>query len=162
LSAYLVYRKEAPNGRGRKDRPRTVNTHLLAVRRFLDFLAKEGVVSPSLAASVEYVRAPETLPRDIPTDGEVRRMLATCDTMRTTGFRDRAILELLYSTGMRRQELIDLKVADVDLTQGYVRIERGRAASSRSAGSPATGSGGISSRSAPSSSGARPIRGGSS
>jgi integrase/recombinase XerD len=131
LSAYLVYRKETPNGLRRKDRPRTVNTHLLAVRRFLDFLSKEGVVSPALPASLEYVKAPETLPRDIPTDAEVRRMLVTCDTMRTTGFRDRAILELLYSTAMRRQELMDLKVPDVDLSQGYVRIERGKGGKGR-------------------------------
>ncbi len=131
LSAYLVYRKETTNSRGRKDRPRTLNTHLLTLKRFLDFLAKEGVVSPSLPAAVEYVKAPETLPRDIPTDQEVRKILSASNTMRSTGFRDRAIVELLYSSGIRRQELADLKVADVDLAQGCLRIERGKGGKGR-------------------------------
>jgi hypothetical protein len=48
--------------RGDYDRPRTVNAHLLVLKRFLDFLSKEGVVSPSLPAAVEYVKAPETHP----------------------------------------------------------------------------------------------------
>jgi integrase/recombinase XerD len=131
LSAYLVHRRETLNSRGRKDRPRTLNTHLLAVRRWLGFLAKEGVVAPSLASAVEYVRAPETLPRDVPTDAEVSRMIRACDTLRSTGFRDRAILELLYSTGIRRQELCDLEVGDVDLAQGYLRVERGKGGKGR-------------------------------
>ena len=94
-------------------------------------MAREGVVPPSLPSAVLYVRAPETLPRDIPTDQEVARMIRSCDTMRTTGFRDRAIVELLYSTGMRRQEMTDLKVGDVDLAQGYARIERGKGGKGR-------------------------------
>jgi integrase/recombinase XerD len=131
LRAYLLYRRETPNRRGRKDRPMTLNTHLLALRRFLDYLAREGVVAPSLVEAVEYVKAPRTLPRDIPTDLEVRRMLSTADTARGTGFRDRSIMEVLYSTGMRRQELIDLTLDDIDLDQGYVRIERGKGAKGR-------------------------------
>lgn len=131
LRAYLVYRRETPNARGRRDRPRTLNTHLLAVRRFLEFLAREGIVPAALAGAVEYVKSASTLPRDIPTDGEIHRMLATADTGRTTGFRDRAVLELLYSTGMRRQELADLKTADLDLEQGYVRIECGKGGKGR-------------------------------
>jgi integrase/recombinase XerD len=131
LSAYLVYRKETSNSRGRKDLPRTVNSHLLVLRRFLDFLSKEGVVSPSLPAAVEYVKEPETLPRDIPTDQEVRKILSACDTMRSTGYRDRAIIELLYATGIRRQELADLKVGDVDLEQGYLRVELGKGGKGR-------------------------------
>jgi integrase/recombinase XerD len=131
LSSYLVHRRETANSRRRKDRPRTINSHLLVVRRFLDFLAKEGVVSPSLQAGVEYVKEPETLPRDIPTDSEVRKILAACDTLRSTGYRDRAIIELLYATGIRRQELADLKVADVDLAQGYLRVELGKGGKGR-------------------------------
>jgi len=89
------------------------------------------VVSPSLPAGVEYVKEPETLPRDIPTDPEVRKILAACDTMRSTGFRDRAIVELLYATGIRRQELADLKLGDVDLAQGYLRVEIGKGGKGR-------------------------------
>src|SRR5258707_278586 len=86
LSAYLVHRRETLNSRGKKDPPRTLNTHLLAVRQWLSYLAREGIVPPSLPATVEYVKAPETLPRDIPTDAEIARMIRSCDTTRTTGF----------------------------------------------------------------------------
>lgn len=131
LSAYLVHRRETRNSRGTQDRPRTLNTHLLAVRQWLSYLAREGVIPPSLPAAIEYVKVPETLPRDIPTDSEIARMIRSCDTTRTTGFRDRAILEILYSTGMRRQEMVDLRLGDVDLAQGYVRIERGKGGKGR-------------------------------
>jgi len=131
VRAYLVYRREAPNARGRRDRPRSLNSHVLAVRRFLEHLAREGIVPSGLAEALGYVKAPRTLPKDIPTDAEVRRMLATPDTTTATGFRDRAILEVFYSTGVRRQELADLKAEDVDLDQGYLRVECGKGGKGR-------------------------------
>lgn len=131
LGAYVLYRRETPNRRGRKDRPRTINSHLQALRKFLEHLAREGVVAASIAGAVECVKEPKTLPRDIPTDREVGRMLASVDTSSATGFRNRAILELVYSTGMRRQELIDLTVEDLDFEQGYVRIECGKGSKGR-------------------------------
>ncbi len=131
LRAYLLYRRESPNARGKKDRPRSVNSHVLAVRRFVEFLARDGVVPATFVTALEYVKAPETLPKDVPTDAEIRKMLSSIDTTRATGFRDRAILEVLYSTGIRRQELIDLKVEDIDLAQGYVRVECGKGGKGR-------------------------------
>lgn len=131
LRAYLLYRRETINSRGRRDRPRTLNSHLLALRRFLEFLSKEGLVPASLVEAVEYVKNPQSLPRDIPTHQEVEKMLHVMDLSMSTGFRDRVILELVYSTGMRRQELLDLKVGDVDLAQGYVLIERGKGGKGR-------------------------------
>src|SRR5579872_6573444 len=74
LRAYLIYRRETPNGFGRKDRPRTLNLHFLALRRFLHFLAMEGAISGRLVEAVEYVKCPDSLPKDIPTDAEVRRI----------------------------------------------------------------------------------------
>ena len=131
VRSYLLHRREVPNRRGKKDRPRTLNTHLLAVRRFLEFLSREGAVAGTLVEAVEYVKEPKSLPRDIPTDAEVRRMLGAVDTTRAMGFRDRAVLELLYSTGLRRQEMMDLKVEDVDLGGGYVRVELGKGGKGR-------------------------------
>lgn len=131
LRAYLLYRRETPNARGRKDRPPSINSHVLAVRRFMEFLAKEGVVPPVIAGVIDYVKEPVLLPKDVPTDAEVRKMLAAIDTTRATGFRDRAILEVLYTCGIRRQELIDLKVGDVDLAGGYLRVECGKGGKGR-------------------------------
>jgi integrase/recombinase XerD len=126
LRAYLVYRQEAPNSTGKKDSPQSLNLHFLGLRKFLEFLSLEGVVPEKLVRAVEYVKVPYSLPKDIPSDAEVRRLLATADTSRTTGFRDRTILEVLYSTAMRRQELVDLQLSDVDYEERFVRIECGK------------------------------------
>jgi integrase/recombinase XerD len=131
LRSYLVYRREALNARGQKDALGTVNFHLQSLKKFVEFLAKEGLVPSILIGSIEYVKMPETLPKDIPTDNEVERMLQAVDISTATGFRDRVIMEVFYSTGMRRQELIDLKVGDVDLDQGFARIDLGKKSKGR-------------------------------
>lgn len=100
------------------------------IRLFPDPLAAFSS-SDEAAGALDYVKSPQELPKDVPTDQEVRRMLLSIDTARATGFRDRAILEVLYSTGIRRQELIDLKVGDVDLERGYLRVERGKGGKGR-------------------------------
>ena len=131
LRAYLFYRREASNSMGRKDSPNTLNLHFLAVRKFLEFLSLEGLVPEKLVRAIEYVKVPRGLPKDIPTDAEVRRILATADLSRTTGFRDRAILEFMYSTAMRRQEVADVRMEDVDFSERFVRIESGKGGKGR-------------------------------
>jgi integrase/recombinase XerD len=131
VRAYGAFRRALPNVRGRLDRVRTVNTHLLAVRRFLDYLARERVVPAELPRAVEYIKTPQTLPRCVPSHVEVLRMMAAADETTPLGLRDRAILELFYSTGIRRDELLRLAIADVDTAGGYVRIERGKGGKGR-------------------------------
>lgn len=131
VRAYLLHRRAVRNARGRPDRARTVNTHLLAVKRFLEFLARECVVPADLPKGIEYVRAPDALPKHVPSHEEILRMLGAIDSTSPVGLRDRAILELLYSTGMRRDELIHLTIADVDLRGLYVRIEKGKGGKGR-------------------------------
>jgi integrase/recombinase XerD len=131
VRGYVLHRRAVRNARGRPDRIRTVNTHLLAVRGFLEYLGREQVVPRDLARAIEYVRTPQSLPRCIPSHAEVLRMMAGVDTTRPLGVRDRAILELFYSTGIRRDELRRLTIADMDTVGGYVRIERGKGGKGR-------------------------------
>ncbi len=131
LQAYLLYRRETPNARGKKDRAHTVNTHVMVVRSFIGFLAREGLVARELPEAISYVKTQKHLPKDVPSHDEVQKMLNAIDITRPIGFRDRAVFELLYSTGMRRQELQDLRVEDVDVAGGYVRIERGKGGKGR-------------------------------
>jgi integrase/recombinase XerD len=66
------------------------------------------------------------LPRDVLTAAEAERILAQPDIHEPIGLRDRAILETLYSTGMRRLELVSLKVWDLDLERATATIRQGK------------------------------------
>ena len=78
------------------------------------------------AAGLELPKRKGILPRSVLTRKEVERMLAAADTTTTLGLRDRAMLEVLYSTGIRNAELRALTVYDLDLDRGLVRINEGK------------------------------------
>lgn len=100
--------------------PATRARRLSCLRRFYRFLASEGLVGADPTAAVPSPRRGLKLPRVL-TVGEVDRLLTQPRTSTPTGLRDRAMLELLYATGLRVSELVELKVADVNVAQGYVR-----------------------------------------
>jgi site-specific recombinase XerD len=94
---------------------RTQNYYLIAVRAFLKFLRKRGIESTS-PERIELAKVPERS-LDLISAAELSRLLATPKTGTLLGKRDRAILELLFSTGLRISELCSLSIDDVDLTR---------------------------------------------
>ena len=126
LKSYQKYRHYYENNRGKRDQPITINTHLLAVKSFLRFLAQDNYLPHDLSDYLEYVKEPKRLPGSVLTDAQVKRILDLTDTTTKIGFRDRTILEVLYSTGIRRNELINLKLDDVDYGGGYLRVNQGK------------------------------------
>lgn len=94
---------------------RTQNYYLIAVRAFLKFLRKRGVESTS-PERIELAKVPERS-LDLISSAELERLLAAPKTDSLEGKRDRAILELLFSTGLRISELCALSIDDVDLTR---------------------------------------------
>jgi integrase/recombinase XerD len=78
------------------------------------------------ASELELPRRARRLPRHVLSIEEVEAVMRQTDTGATMGLRDRAILETLYSTGMRRMELLNLHLADVDLGRGTVLIRQGK------------------------------------
>jgi integrase/recombinase XerD len=84
------------------------------------FLASEGHIRENPARLLETPRIARKLPDVLSTD-DVDRLLARPDPSTPGGKRDRAMLELLYATGLRVSELIGLKVLSVNLESGYVR-----------------------------------------
>ncbi|NMC49020.1 MAG: site-specific integrase, partial [Desulfovibrio sp.] len=104
---------------------RSMARHLSALRGFYAFAADEGFVRESPAELVESPKLPRLLP-EVLTTGEVERLLSAPDMETPLGFRDKAMLELLYATGIRVSELILLNVDDVNLSGGFVRCLNSR------------------------------------
>jgi site-specific recombinase XerD len=102
---------------GRTDpmKHRTQNYYLIALRAFLKFLRKRGIASLS-PERIELAKVPERS-LDLISAHELDRLLAAPKADTLEGKRDRAILELLFSTGLRISELCALSIDDVDLTR---------------------------------------------
>ena len=99
--------------------PRSVARHVATVRGFYRFLVLDGRLTANPAEDVQAPRAWPALPRFLSLD-EVDRLLEQPDTDTPAGLRDRALLEMLYATGMRVSELVALRVGDVDLDRGLL------------------------------------------
>jgi integrase/recombinase XerD len=98
---------------------RSVARHLSAVRSLYRFLLREGLLSRDPTEHLEAPRLPRRLPRTISPE-EVAALVEAPDTRTPAGLRDRAILELLYATGMRASECLSLRIEDVNFSAGYV------------------------------------------
>ena len=99
---------------------RSVARQLVTLRNFFRFLAQENVVRHDPVEHIESPRVWKRLPKFLTLE-EVEKLLATAETSTSLGLRDRAMLEVLYATGLRVSELVKLKVADLQLDAGVVR-----------------------------------------
>ncbi len=99
--------------------PRSVARVVACVRGFYRFLVLDGHLPGSPADDLRAPRSWPALPRFLSID-EVDRLLAQPDVNTPTGVRDRALLELLYATGMRVTELVTLKTDDLNLDAGFI------------------------------------------
>ena len=99
--------------------PRSVARAIACYRGFYRFLVIDGRASASPASDLRPPRAWKTLPHCLTVE-EVDRLLAQPDVTTARGMRDRALIELLYATGMRVSELIGLRPADVNLDASYL------------------------------------------
>ncbi len=102
-------------GRMEPMKRKTQNYYLIAVRAFLKYLRKRGIESLN-PERIELAKVPERS-LDLITSAELDRLLKAPDRSTPVGLRDRAILELLFSTGLRISELCGLSIDDVDLTR---------------------------------------------
>ncbi len=98
----------------------TVARKVAAVKSFFKFLEETGHLNSSPAKELETPRAEKHLPATISAE-DVDRLLAAPSESTPAGMRDRAMLELLYATGLRVSELVALNVEDVNIAEGTVR-----------------------------------------
>ncbi len=99
---------------------RSVARQLATLRNFFRFLLQEEILRRDPTEHIESPRVWKRLPKFLSL-GEVERLLAQPDAATLLGLRDKAMLELLYATGLRVSELVNLKVGDVQLDAGYLR-----------------------------------------
>ena len=99
--------------------PRSVARAIACYRGFYRFLVVDGRLKTSPADDLRPPRAWKTLPRYLSVE-DVDRLIAQPDVTTPRGLRDRALIELLYATGMRVSELIGLRPADVNLDASYL------------------------------------------
>lgn len=109
--------------------PRSVARHLVTLRNFFRFLAKEGSVGEDPTAEIEVPHVGMTLPKYMSTD-EVEALLQQPDPSTPLGLRDKAMLELLYATGLRVSELVGLSWSDLEANLGVLRC-RGKGSKER-------------------------------
>ena len=99
--------------------PRSVARTVASVRGFFKFLAIERKLDESPAADLKAPRAWPALPKFLDMD-DVDRLLASPDASTPRGLRDKALLEVLYASGMRVSELVALRPGDLNLENGYL------------------------------------------
>ncbi len=100
----------------------SVARKLSAVRSFMKFAVREGRIEASPAAAVPTPKQPRLLPHDLSVD-EMFALLDHIDGTDPASLRDRAILELLYATGLRVGELVSLRLDDLDVGSQMVRVK---------------------------------------
>ncbi|NKB36768.1 MAG: site-specific tyrosine recombinase XerD [Gammaproteobacteria bacterium] len=100
---------------------RTSARRLSSLRRLYEYLVREGNMLHDPAANVESPRLGRPLPKSL-TEDEVESLIQAPDTNTVLGLRDRAMLEVLYATGLRVSELVGLRLGQVNLRQGVVRV----------------------------------------
>jgi integrase/recombinase XerD len=94
---------------------------LSSFRRFFRYFIREGVISADPTAEIRLPRAARLLPRSL-SEEEVEALLSAPEVSDPLGNRDRTMLEVLYATGMRVSELVNLRQEEVNLLQGVIRI----------------------------------------
>jgi integrase/recombinase XerD len=105
---------------------RSQHSHLVPVRGFFKWLTKENLILYNPASELELPKLEHRLPRHVLTASEADQVLSQPDLSDPLGVRDRAILETFYSTGMRRMELIGLKLYDLDVDRGTLMVRQGK------------------------------------
>ncbi len=105
----------AKTRQGRLFKPRTINLYIVSTKGFLSYLADNGHARKDYPGILRYVKEPKTLGGSVLTHAQVRRMLDAMPSNDLLGYRNRTMLELLYSTGVRSSELLGLNTFDIDL-----------------------------------------------
>jgi integrase/recombinase XerC len=118
---YLALRRYLAHMRGKDYSKRTIARKLASLRSFFRFLYREGYLKTNPASSIATPKLDKKLPIFLDA-GEVVKLIEAPNEKDVFGMRDRAILETLYSTGMRVSELVQLNLDNIDFISGVVKV----------------------------------------
>jgi integrase/recombinase XerD len=122
VGAFVVHLSSSVHGgEGRPYKAASVARTLSAVRSFHRFLLREGEATTDPTAAIIRPKVPRGLPRPLAIE-EARRLLESPPDSTPAGLRDRALLELLYGSGLRISELVGLDIDELDTEEGSVRV----------------------------------------
>jgi integrase/recombinase XerD len=102
--------------------PRSVARHVVSVRRLLHFLRTEGLIEENTPPEIFLSPGPRKLPQTLSGE-DIRKLLAQPDASEALGARDRAMLEVLYATGLRVSELVRLEIRQINFDGNYLTIK---------------------------------------
>ncbi|TQV82647.1 site-specific tyrosine recombinase XerC [Exilibacterium tricleocarpae] len=105
---------------------RSQHSRLTALRAWFKWLSKQNYLLYNPAADIDLPKLEKRLPKHVLTVEEVETVLQQLDLQAPLGLRDRDILEVFYSTGIRRMELINLKLSDLDTERGTLMVRLGK------------------------------------
>lgn len=100
--------------------------HIHPIKAFFRWLARQNHILYNPASELEMPRIGRRLPKHVMTIAEAEKVLSMPNLRLAMGVRDRAMLETLYSTGVRRQELVDLNMYDIDKDRGVLMVRQGK------------------------------------
>lgn len=130
----LIYQSElfqTLTAKGKPTTPGHQNSMLCAVKQLTRFMYERGGLVSDPCRDIPYAKQAKRLPRGILTPAEARKIIKAPDIKTAIGYRDRAILEVLYTSGIRKEELNTLTVHDVDYREGLLRINHGKGGKDR-------------------------------
>ena len=105
---------------------RSQHTRLVPLRVWFRWMTRQNHILHNPASEIELPKLGRSLPKNIFSAQEVEQIMQICDVEEPIGLRDRAILEVLYSTGLRRMEMIALKLYDLSLDRGLLLVRQGK------------------------------------
>ncbi len=131
IRSYQIELYQIINTKGIQNSVGHQNNMLSSVRQFTRFLYERDYIVSDPARDIEYAKIPKALPKSILTPTEARRIIHAPDIKTVLGYRDRVVLEVLYTSGIRKQEVIQLTLNDVDYHDGILKIENGKGGKDR-------------------------------
>lgn len=118
---YLFLRKYLAHMKEKNYSKRTIARKLASLRSFFKFLYREGYIKTNPSSGISTPKLDKKLPLFLDMD-EVSRLIEAPDEKDLAGLRDRAIMETLYSTGMRVGELMNMGMNDIDFIGGVIKV----------------------------------------
>lgn len=122
LEAWLKHLAAWRTTKGRPLRPSSINKKIECLRGFLKYLMHHGLVQRAMLDALDYVKEPSNLPTSVLTHAQVKKLLRAVPNASPETYRDRAMLELLYTSGIRVGELMALDVADIDFSNATMIV----------------------------------------